>query len=537
MESIQDKVGFFTIKPTFPPLNRFVKMRKSILLLIFLLLSASTWAQVGDTVVNESEDDAFQIQLIRKMDNMLDLWYIKMQNNRIKATHVVDSDADIVLSDSLLVERLKGINTMIPLAYNDVVKRWIELYVVKRKKSSAVLMGLAQYYYPYMQEIFDKYDVPEELIYLTIIESGLNPTAISPMGATGIWQFMHGTGKAYGLEVNTFVDDRRDPMKATDAAARHLRDLYNIFNDWGLAISAYNCGAGNVRKAITRSGGKTDFWGVKSYLPRETQNYFPAYIAALYLATYHKQHGIPAAQISIPFSVDTVMINHEVHLQQIAEVLEIDMEELTTLNPQYKRNVIPAYSDPYPLRMQNRDLIRFLELKDSIYAYKYEEFFTPIKVYAGMFTGEQVAASDYKKTYHTVKSKESLASIARKYGLSVNELKQMNNLKSNYIKPKQRLLVGYEYIKPQVETTDSLAVDDTVGIDSLKTTTPSDTVVAQKKNPTPSNSPKIHTVKKGDTMSSIARKYGLTAKQLADYNKITNINAIQIGQKLKIPPR
>ena len=242
-------------------MNRFVKMRKITLLFLILLISAYAWAQTGDTVVNQTADDAFQIQLIQKMDNMLDLWYIKMQNNKIKATHVVDSDIDVTLSDSLLIERLKGINTVIPITYNKTVKQWIELYIVKRKKSSAVLMGLAQYYYPYMQEIFDKYGVPEELIYLTIIESGLNPTAISPMGATGIWQFMHGTGKAYGLEVNTFVDDRRDPMKATDAAARHLRDLHNIFNDWGLAISAYNCGAGNVRKAITRSGGKTDFWG------------------------------------------------------------------------------------------------------------------------------------------------------------------------------------------------------------------------------------------------------------------------------------
>ena len=281
-------------------------------------------------------------------------------------------------------------------------------------------------------------------------------------------------------------------------------------------------------------------FGGRSYLPRETRNYFPAYIAALYLATYHNQHGIPAAQISIPFSVDTVMIHHEVHLQQIAEVLEIDMEELTTLNPQYKREVIPAYSDPYPLRMHHRDIIRFLELKDSIYAYKYEEFFTPVKVYAGMFTGEQVAASDYKKTYHTVRSKETLAFIARKYGLSVNELKQMNNLRSNYIKPKQRLLVGYEYIKPQIETTDSLAVDATVEKDSLQTTTtsPEPEKVVQKKNPpAQSSAPRTHTVKKGETISSIARKYGVTVKKLADYNKITNVNNIRIGQKLKIPPR
>lgn len=508
-------------------------MKKTIACLLFALMGFMVSAQ-NDTIETAITDQNFQEQLIKEMDEMLELWYIKSQIPKVVNPGLTDDTTGVTFSDSLIYQRLRAIKTVVPLAYNNSVKRWIELYVYKRKKSSTVLMGLSEYYYPFMREIFDKYGVPEELIYLTIIESGLNPIAVSPMGATGIWQFMHGTGKVYGLEVNTFVDDRRDPLKATDAAARHLRDLHKIFNDWGLAISAYNCGAGNVRKAISRSGGKTDFWSVRSYLPRETQNYFPAYIAALYLATYHKQHGIPTAKISIPFSVDTVMIHHELHFEQISAILDIDMEEIKILNPQYKRMVIPAYSDPYPLRLKNKDIINFLELKDSIYNYKYADYFTPIKVYQGMFTGEAVQSTDYKKNYHTVKSKETLASISSKYGLSVNELKQMNKLRSNYVKPKQRLFVGYEYTG--ATTKDSITDSTKISIpgDSVTVSIPK-TQVQPEKPPHNNQKEIIHIVKKGDTLNSIAKKYNKTIKELMAFNGIKNPNSINIGQKIKIP--
>ena len=246
-------------------------------------------------------------------------------------------------------KRLERLNSVVQLGYSPLVRNYINLYANKRQRSSSAILGLAQYYYPWMMEIFDKYGLPEELVYITIIESSLNPVAVSPAGATGIWQFMYTTGKIYGLEVNSFMDDRRDPVKATDAAARHLRDLYNIFGDWGLAISAYNCGAGNVKKAIYRSGGKTNFWEVKQFLPRETQNYFPAFIGAYYMMNYYKAHGITPAKITIPTMVDTVMVKKEVHFEQIAHVLNISLDEIKTLNPQYKRNVIPAFDKPFPL--------------------------------------------------------------------------------------------------------------------------------------------------------------------------------------------
>ena len=300
--------------------------------------------------ISSVNSDIFTRQEIRKMDSMLNLLYVR--NELSKKNSVLSKYKDDTTAydnnDTMIFKRLSQIVTAVPMAYNDKVKRFIELYSVQRQRSSSVILGLAQYYYPWMREIFDKYNVPEELVYITIIESALNPTAVSPAGATGIWQFMYNTGKIYGLQVDTYVDDRRDPYKATDAAARHLRDLYNIFHDWGLAISAYNCGAGNVRKAIQRSGGKTDFWGVSPYLPKETQNYFPAFIGAYYMMTYHNLYGIEPAHLSIPTDVDTVMVSKELHFGQISEMLDISIDEIKILNPQYKREIIPAFKEQYP---------------------------------------------------------------------------------------------------------------------------------------------------------------------------------------------
>jgi len=399
----------------------------------------SVFAQVQDTlslndfsfeeIILQEQDSTgyieFQDEILKDMDALLDLWYIKKQMGSINMGTLNDNSEEDCLIDSVVISRLQNLHTVVPLLFNRDIRNKIELYVCKRKRSSSIILGLSQYYYPWMREIFDKYDVPEELIYLTIVESALNPVAVSRAGATGIWQFMYATGKAYQLEVNTFVDDRRDPFKATDAAARHLRDLYNIFNDWGLAISSYNCGAGGVRKAIARSGGKTEFWGVKPFLPRETQNYFPYYIAALYLVNYHLEHGIPCADLTIPFAVDTIMVKKELHLQQVAEVLDIDLEELKILNPQYKRWVIPAYSQSYPIRLKHADILRFIELEDSIYHYRYDELFNPMKGYETMFAED---LSDTKKSYHTVKKGETLGAIAARYRTTVRRLCDYNNL-------------------------------------------------------------------------------------------------------------
>jgi len=498
----------------------------------FILLSClPVFGQLTDTLPYQpSAEDIFEEELLHDMDEMLNLWYLKMGNASSSAvlSHLKDDATAHTLSDEILASRIAKIITPIPLDYNSRVKRWIELYCEKRKRSSSAMLGLAQYYFPWMKEIFDKYNIPEELIYLTIIESALNPTAVSRAGATGIWQFMYNTGKAYGLEVNTFIDDRRDPYKAAEAAAHHLSDLYNIFQDWGLAISAYNCGAGNVRKAITRSGvkGKPDFWKIINHLPRETQNYFPAYIGVLYLMNYHSLHGIEAADIAIPSAVDTVMIHKPLHLRQLAEALSLDIEEVKLLNPQYKREVIPAYTSSFPLRLKIADAIRYIELADSVHAFQHDFFFQDMKVYEYIFTGVNNPDYTRQNVYHYVQKGETVVTIAKKYNLSVMELRQMNNLKNNTLKLKQRLLVGYT-MKRNNETTPHIA--------DSKTTTVATTTVSPKPANTVAAPPDYYVVKKGDTLSVIAKRYGFSVQQLANYNNIKNINALSIGQKIKIP--
>ena len=405
-------------------------MKRIIYFSICLLFTITAVAQEEQQEQNSIDsleyqtDEAFHEEMLKEMDALLDLWYIKKQMGSMNLGMLNDNEEGGCFVDSVVRSRLENLRTVVPLTYNYDVRSKIELYACKRKRSSSIILGLSQYYYPWMREIFDKYDVPEELIYLTIVESALNPTAVSRAGATGIWQFMYRTGKTYQLEVNTFVDDRRDPFKATDAAARHLRDLYKIFNDWGLAVSAYNCGAGGVRKAIARSGGKTDFWDVKPFLPRETQNYFPSYIAALYLANHHHDHGIPFAELTIPFAVDTIMIHKELHLQQVADVLEIDIDELKILNPQYKKLIIPAIKESYPLRLKNADILRFIALEDTIYRHNHEEHFAQMKIEEDLLT----AAPEV----YIVRKGDTLGGIAARFRTTVRKLADYNNLRNTH---------------------------------------------------------------------------------------------------------
>ncbi len=557
-------------------------MRKMIWLSLVLLgmnfVKTQNIIITSDSLARQDSIQSFILEydtlLNNKMDSLLSSWYIKcVDSNCFSIAEELDS-ADIEpLNDSLILKNLLSLHTPIPLAYNDIVKHRIELYLTKRKRSSSIILGLGQYYYPWMREIFDQYGVPEELIYLTIVESALNPTAVSRAGATGIWQFMYRTGKAYGLDQNTFMDDRRDPYKATDAAARHLRDLHNIFDDWGLAIAAYNCGSGNVRKAIARSGGKRDFWSIKRFLPRETQNYFPTYIAAYYLAEFHLQHGITPIQCSIPQSVDTVMVQRELHFGQLAQTLNIDIEEIKALNPQYKKMVIPAYQKAMPLRLQNDDVLYFIQYSDSIYNYRYNEFFAPVQVDARFFGDDLVDKDGCKKIFHIVRSGETMGGISHRYGLTVTELKKMNGLSSTFLRVKQCLVVGYEYVpKPPtppvpakvdsipkcdslvmqdslIMMVDSLIIQDSIQIQHIAnpvdTISKKDTLPMHRialTNETSRYAPSslgghstTHIVRKGDSLGGIAKKYGVSVKRIADYNGIYNPNSLKVGQKIKIP--
>lgn len=540
-------------------------------LLILSLLCGFVWhlnAQTDDVAQDTTASQAAQAAQesleiftrneIRLMDSLLNVWYVKrdLASQNSVLSKLTDDTTKYDNNDSLIFKRLSEIHTPIQVAYNDKVKRFIELYSVQRQRSSSVILGLAQYYYPWMKAIFDKYNLPEELVYITIIESALNPTAVSPAGATGIWQFMYNTGKLYGLEVTSYVDDRRDPYKATEAAARHFRDLYNIFGDWGLAISAYNCGAGNVRKAIQRSGGKTDFWSVSPYLPRETQNYFPAFIGAMYMMTYHNLYGIKPAKISIPSDVDTIMINKETHFQQIANVLNISYDEIKALNPQYKKDIIPAFTQPMPVRLRSNDILMYIAMADSVPNYNYDSYFNPTKnlnLVAANGTVTEDGMMIVQKTpnkYHVVKKGETLGKIASKYHTSVNSIKALNHLHSTSLRVGQKLLVkkgttvtvpNPNAKKPEQDSTkiitenaskDSVSTNsDTIGGPVPAKTQPEIKPVQQQVNYT------SYTIRQGDTLSSIARRYGTTANDLAQYNNLANKDALRIGQKLKIPTK
>ena len=494
-----------------------------IFLFLMLLSACPVFCQVSDTVRQDGDDESIHYQKVlnAEMDEMLDTYYVKQEEESSNSVLSKLSDENGQTEEKELTEeekmdtlykmRLSRIETGLNIEYRPAVRTYINLYTNTRKRSSAAILGLSQYYFPKMKAIFRSYGLPEELVYLTIIESSLNPTAVSPAGATGIWQFMFATGKSYGLHNNTFVDDRRDPFKATDAAARHLRDLYKMFGDWGVAISAYNCGAGNAKKAIARSGGKTTFWEIRPYLPRETQNYYPAFVGALYMMHYYKAHGITPAKLSIPTDVDTIMVKKEVHFGQIAAVLGIDIKEIKTLNPQYKRDVVPAFEKSYPLRLREADIKRFSQLQDSIYKYQYKTFFDPIQSYVSTFTGKPPTSPRTVKKYHTVKSGETLSKIANKYGISVEELKRMNNLTSNYIQTDQKLVVGYT---------------------TATSTTPSKPSTIS--NTSSSSGYTIHTVQKGETLYSIAGKHHTTVSKIMSLNNLKTSNII-IGQKLKIP--
>ena len=285
-------------------------------------------------------------------------------------------DENPVFTPEEYIDRLRRMPTVMEMGYNDIVQRFIDRYMARLRHSVSYMLGATNFYVPIFEEALEAYQVPLELKYLPVIESALNPRAVSRVGATGLWQFMLGTGKQYGLEVNSLVDERRDPVRSSYAAARYLRDLYRIFGDWNLVIAAYNCGPGNINKAIHRSGGEKDYWRLYPYLPAETRGYVPAFIAANYAMTYYCEHGICPMSTKLPLQTDTVVVDRDVHLEQIAKVLDLDIEMLRSLNPQYRRDIVPGATKKYAIRLPMADTGRFIDMQDSIYSYRTSELLT-----------------------------------------------------------------------------------------------------------------------------------------------------------------
>jgi len=454
------------------------------------------------------------------------------------------SDNDVpVFSDSVYRERIAKMNDQSPFeyVYNGEVKKFIEMYSVRKRKLTARILGLAQIYFPLFEEQLDKYNMPLELKYLAVIESALNPTANSPAGAKGLWQFMYGTGKGYGLKVSSYVDDRFDPYKATKAACEHLSDLYDIYGNWSLALAAYNSGAGNVNKAIRRSGGMKNFWALKKYLPKETASYVPAFIAASYVLTYANEHKIyPVDPGILYYEVDTVTIRHPLAFDQISEMLNIPMEEIEFLNPSFKHWFIPATPEtPYKLRLRKKYIGNFINNETALYAYETKGGKTQDSL-------QRMLYSTYRDTeLYTVKSGETMASVAKKFHMTIADLKSLNGLRKNTVKPNKKVLVYTKSAKEKggdKSLTSTYVPSPAPRDTSVKGAAPSShsTAVAEKTEPKSNGTSShagsaTHVVSAGENLSIIASKYHCTPADLLKWNNLTN-ETILVGQKLKVVP-
>ena len=486
----------------------------------YQMLSAPANDTDGDILIDDDIENLVEYNS-DNIDSLLNLYYIQKQidvNEFDVATLELDSLTSNI-PDEVYIERLKRMNSFIPVQFNKAVKNAIIRYTERMPMATARILGLATYYMPIFEGIFDEYGLPQELKAMAVIESALNPRAVSRARAKGMWQFMYNTGKMYGLEMTSYVDERYDPITSCRAAARLLKDSYMIFGDWSLAIASYNCGAGNVSKAIRRSGGKTDFWEIYNYLPRETRGYIPAFIAALYTLNYYPEHGIVPAQISLPAHVDTFHVNKNVHFGQISETIGIPMETLRDLNPQYLHDIIPGTDHTYILNLPHQYTLSYVEVQDTIHRFKDSVFFNPVAVQKIKETG----GSGEQRVIHKVKSGETLSSIASKHHTTVANLKRWNGLKSNTIHVGQRLYIYGHAGKSGSSTTTTASTKNTSSSSST----------AKSSGQTATAAPSTYTVKKGDTLSGIAKKTGVSLNTIYKLNGMNAKSKIYPGMKIR----
>ena len=442
------------------------------------------------------------------VDSLLSLWY---QRRNLNLMELEPSDIDTLvmtsdIPDSVYMERLKRMNSFISVPYNSIIRNHIIYYTQKMPEKMERILGLSTYYLPIFEEIFDKYDLPLELTAMAVIESALNAKAVSRARAKGMWQFMYSTAKRYGLTINSYVDERFDPVVSADAAARYLRDSYLIFGDWNLAIASYNCGAGNVNKAIRRAGGSKEFWEVYPYLPRETRGYVPSFFAALYAMKYYKEHNLTPDYIPMPPHTDTLRINKMLHFEQIAHFTGASIEELRTHNPQFLHDIIPGTEREYILQLPYQYTNSFIDHEDEIYAWKDSVYFSP----AAMKKIQQGVSSGSTRIVHRVKSGETLSHIALRYGVSVRNIQRWNGIGTR-IRVGQRLAIYTNGSGPASSSSGG----------SVKTTESGGYV--------------IYTVRSGDNLWDISRKFsGVSVNDLMKLNNLTKNSKIYPGKKLRI---
>ena len=445
-----------------------------------------------------------------ELSDLLGAWQLELSADDLECIR----GQNVIFHDTVYANRLYRMPTVMELSYNQVVKSYIEMYSARRREQVSYMLALGEYYFPMFEEALDRHGLPLELKYLPVIESALNPIAVSRAGATGLWQFMLRTGKSYGLEVNSLVDERRDPYKSTDAAVKYLKDLYTFYGDWNLVIAAYNCGPGNVNKAIARSGGKRDYWEIYYRLPKETRGYVPAFIAANYIMNHYVDHNIcPAHNYGSSLTLDTIHVSEQIHLEQISGVLDIPLSEIKRLNPQFKSDRIPGNAKPYALVLPSDKMFAYIDSNDSIINYNRNNYFTHRTYTDGYMDGtHSLSDGNTTNVYYSVRRGDNLSSIARRNGTTVSLIKSWNNLKSDRLSIGNRLIVGRKAAPVQQKANEAtLAQAGSEGGNRTVNT--------------------YYRVRKGDTLGDIAQRNSINLTQLRSWNGLKS-SRINIGDQL-----
>ncbi len=508
-------------------------MKFRIILGIFFLAGLTVKASgINDTIILKSE--IYSEKITADLDSLVNSWYVRMALKNFPEEFKNDS-AGIEFSDTVYIQRISKINSIIKLPYNSIIRNHIHVYTVRQRDKFSAVLGLMNYYFPLIEDIFDSYKLPDELKYMAIIESALNVNAVSRVGATGMWQFMYSTGRFYGLTINSLVDERRDPVKATHAAAKYIRDLYNIYNDWILVIAAYNCGPGNVNKAIRRSGNRKDYWQIYYRLPRETRGYIPQYVAAVYAVNYFAEHNIKPLPLNIPISTDTIMVNKDIHLNQISEVMGIPLGELRALNPQYRSGLVPGSTRPMSLTLPVSHLGDFIDLNDTIRNYKPDVYLSRVNRTADPSRSVYLPADIKGKTklFYTVKDGDNLGFISEWYKVGLSDLRYWNNIYRNTIRVGQRLVI---FIDPsrsdyysQVNAMTFAEKQQMTG----KSVSPVPVAVVAELGQIGDYI--TYTVRNGDTIWDIVKMFdNVSTSDVLSLNNISDPSKIKVGQILKI---
>lgn len=533
---------------------------KNLVLLIMLATAPIALIQAqgdGESMVSTSNEILWQLDSLIPCHHHGLVDAAKFHRDSLNV-HGFSLDSIPAYSSDMVAQRLRDIGSPIALDYNEDVQAFINLYVLNRREQVERMLGLSHIYFPIFEEVLDREGLPMELKYLPIVESALNPHAKSRVGATGLWQFMLGTGKLYNLEVTSFVDERRDPFKSTEAAVRYLKNMYNTYHDWLLVVAAYNCGPGNVNKAIARSGGKTNFWQIKEYLPRETRGYVPALIAATYVFSYPAEHNLFPRMVDFSFAQDTVQLTRtQMSLKSFAEVTQTDFFLLKDLNPELKGDFIPYSPEPYVLRVPMKTGQVFAAYRDSMVAMAtrvhpdstgivysdaklspltnkpYEREVSEQPTYA---SSSSTSVDGKKVVYHKVRRGEVVGQIAARYHVSAKDVAKWNGLRGYSIKAGQNLKI---YVKGTgSSSTVKPVTPPSPSVDAEPTVAEAKPQPAQQpspsKVPTPDATTKYHVVKYGDTLWQIANAYeGLTVEKLKSLNSLPD-NRLAIGQKLRV---